>query len=209
MKDIKKHIIEDRYSDYTICNIYCDTPDSRLIRRSIEKPVYKEKMRIRSYGRVDKESKVFIELKKKYRGIVYKRRIVMELKDAEEFIYGCSKNSSQVEQEIVYFIKHYPGISPAMYISYDRKAFYAIENPDIRITFDENILWRDSDLSLTSDIYGQSILDNTESIMEIKCVNAMPLWLTKALTKNKIYKTSFSKYGRAYSKKVNGGNHVR
>lgn len=202
MNAISDYISKDRYSDYTICNVYFDTPDSLLIRRSIDKPSYKEKMRIRSYGRADENSKVFIELKKKHLGIVYKRRITMMMEEANEYILGNASRSGQIEEEINYFLDYYKGVSPAMYISYDRKAYYVSDNPEIRITFDENILYRDSDLSLTSDIYGQPILASDECIMEIKCAHAMPLWLTKALSESKVYKTSFSKYGRAYMKKL-------
>jgi len=195
---ISGNISKDKFDKYTICNVYYDTPDAMLIRRSIEKPVYKEKMRIRSYGIASDSTNVFIELKKKYKGIVYKRRIAMPLKEATTYIAGESIRTGQIEEEIDYFLGLYEGISPAMFISYNRQAYSAVENPDIRITFDDNILWRDKDVSLSSEIYGNPILENNKSIMEIKCVGAMPLWIVKALSENRIFKTSFSKYGKAY-----------
>ena len=67
----------DRYGHTTIRNIYFDTGDYRLIRRSIEKPAYKEKLRVRSYRLVGSDDTVFVELKKKYDGVVYKRRIAL------------------------------------------------------------------------------------------------------------------------------------
>lgn len=202
MKSIQEFIQDDAFGEYTICNIYYDTPDSRLIRRSIEKPVYKEKMRVRSYGQATDESKVFIELKKKYQGIVYKRRIAMPMEEANNYIEGNSCRNGQVESEINYFLEMYNGISPAMFISYDRRAYFVTEDPELRITFDDNILWREEDLSLESEIYGNTILDQDQCIMEIKCAGAMPLWLVRALAEHKIYKTSFSKYGKAYMAKL-------
>lgn len=202
MDAIEENIQRDEYGEYTICNVYYDTPDARLIRRSIEKPVYKEKMRLRSYGKASDQSKVFVELKKKYNGIVYKRRIAMPMEEANVYIAGQSNRNGQIEEEINYFMKMYEGISPAMYIAYDRLAYFVTEDPELRITFDNNILWRDEDVSLSSEIYGNEILERGQYIMEIKCAEAMPLWLSKALTDNKIYKTSFSKYGKAYLQKL-------
>lgn len=202
MKAIRDNVESDQFGEYTICNIYYDTPDSRLIRRSIEKPVYKEKMRLRSYGRADDDTKVFVELKKKYDGIVYKRRIAMPMGEARDYVAGDSCRNGQIEEEINYFMEMYEGISPAMYISYDRLAYFVTEDPELRITFDDNILWRDKDMSLTSEVYGNTILEEDQCIMEIKCAGAMPLWLAEALAENKIYKTSFSKYGKAYLKKL-------
>jgi SPX domain protein involved in polyphosphate accumulation len=201
-KAITQYIQKDQFSNYTICNIYFDTPDCRLIRRSIEKPVYKEKMRIRSYGKADDSTKVFIELKKKFQGVVYKRRVSMPMGEAFAYVSGESSRSGQVEEEINYFIKMYEGISPAMYIAYDRKAYFVTEDPELRITFDDNILWRDEDISLSSDVYGHTILDRGQSLMEIKCAGAMPLWLVRALADNRIYQSSFSKYGEAYQRKL-------
>lgn len=202
MNAIKENIQSDVFGEYTICNIYYDTPDARLIRRSMEKPVYKEKMRLRSYGKANDQTNIFIELKKKYDGIVYKRRIAMPMEEAQDYIAGDSCRNGQIEDEINYFMEIYEGISPAMYIAYDRIAYFVTEDPELRITFDDNILWRDQDMSLSSEIYGDSILEKGQYVMEIKCAQAMPLWLVKALADNKIYKISFSKYGNAYLKKL-------
>jgi hypothetical protein len=159
-------------------------------------------MRIRSYGKADDSTKVFIELKKKFQGVVYKRRVSMPMGEAFAYVSGESSRSGQVEEEINYFIKMYEGISPAMYIAYDRKAYFVTEDPELRITFDDNILWRDEDISLSSDVYGHTILDRGQSLMEIKCAGAMPLWLVRALADNRIYQSSFSKYGEAYQRKL-------
>lgn len=193
------HLIEaDEFKEYPITNIYMDTLDSRLIRKSIEKPIYKEKMRVRSYGLACDKTQVFVELKKKFQGVVYKRRIKMPLGEAKEFIKSDCNKKGQIEDEITYFLTFYKDIKPAMYIAYKREAYKGIDNPELRVTFDDKIVWRNHDLSLSSEIYGKPLIHEEECLMEIKCGDSMPLWLTKALTTNSIYKTSFSKYGKAY-----------
>lgn len=206
---MSRHIQSDRFSNYTICNIYFDTMNKYLIRRSLEKPVYKEKLRLRSYGTAQPESTVFLELKKKYRDIVYKRRITLAEVDAMAYLCqdGPVPQPSQISSEIDYFRKFYRDLCPSVVLSYEREAYCGVENADLRITFDQNILWRDTDFSLCSPIYGNEILAPGQALMEIKVGDAMPLWLTHLLTENGIYKTSFSKYGSAYAQmlKSNGG----
>lgn len=200
MDTMSEFMEPDEYGRSTICNVYYDTPDMRLVRRSIEKPLYKEKLRVRSYGSAMADDKVFIELKKKYDEVVYKRRVSMRENEAEKYLAGkcsCSK-SGQIVSELDYFLAEYKGLSPAAYIAYDREAFFAKDNPDFRITFDDNILWRDYDLSLVSGIYGKPLLNQGQSLMEIKVSSALPLWLTHLLCEEKIYKINFSKYGNAY-----------
>lgn len=203
-KALKERVEVDQYGKTTICNVYFDTPDSRLIRESLEKPVYKEKLRLRSYGAPGDNDRVFLELKKKFKGIVYKRREDMSLCQAEAFLYHGRRprGSSQVVREIDWFLTYYDKILPAMYLSYERTAMYGQEDQGLRITFDENILWRMKELSLKKGCWGQPLLGPGQCLMEIKILKAMPLWLGKALDELKIYPVSFSKYGRAYEKHV-------
>ena len=190
----------DEFGRSTICNIYFDTPDYQLIRRSLEKPVYKEKLRVRSYGRAKEDGTVFVELKKKYKGVVYKRRISVREKEAMAYLTQGETLSeqSQITDEISYFKQMYTNLQPAVYLSYDREAFYGTEDRELRITFDENILWRKEDISLCSEVYGTPILEPGCALMEIKIGSAMPMWLCRVLSENGIFQTSFSKYGRAY-----------
>ena len=192
----------DDYGLTTICNIYYDTPDHRLIRASMEKPVYKEKLRIRSYGVPNKDSKVFVELKKKYQGVVYKRRVDMSLIDSYEFVnFGVMPGKNkQIEKEIDYFLHFYDKIAPAMYLSYDRVAFIGTADPELRITFDSNITYREEEMRLEKGVWGEKLLDPHTRIMEIKIPDAMPLWLGYLLDDLKIYPASFSKYGEAYQR---------
>ncbi len=194
-----EHMKADKHGKSTICSLYYDTPDFRLIRRSIEKPVYKEKLRIRSYGVATPDTDVFVELKKKYEKVVYKRRISLSEQDAMKYLEtGEIENRTQVVNEIDYFKSYYPGLAPSMLLMYDREAYYGKDNKDFRVTFDTNVLWRNYDLTLCNGIYGRPLLEQNMVLMEIKTATAIPLWMVDVLSKNKLYKTSFSKYGTAY-----------
>lgn len=202
------YVTPDRYGESTICNIYYDTPDFRLIRKSIEKPVYKEKLRLRSYGPAGPEDKTFLELKKKYKGIVYKRRICLPERDAMNYLNGTSPlpEKDQISRELDWFLAFYGDLQPAVYLNYDRTAYYSKEDPDLRITFDRNICFRTDDLSLQSLPGGRFVIRPGESILEIKAAGAMPLWLTALLTQANAQRASFSKYGTAYRMLLEEGN---
>lgn len=190
----------DSYGKTSILNIYFDTPDYKLIERSLEKPIYKEKLRLRTYGVADDDTNAFIEIKKKYKGVVYKRRISMPYAEAIDYLVNGKrpKERSQISDEIDYFLKYYKGIRPAMAISYDRIAMAGIEDPDLRITFDTNIRWRTDKLSLTEGNKGKDILLPGQHLMELKIAGAMSIELAKILDELNIRKTSFSKYGKGY-----------
>lgn len=189
---------------YSIYNIYYDTVNSDVIRHSISKPYYKEKLRLRSY-RVPKspKDKVFLELKKKINGIVNKRRVVLTLEEAKGFIeHGIHPvandyMSEQVINEIAYYLKHEP-VKPTVYIGYKRHAFFAKDDPDFRLTFDSSILTRREDLTLEGGYFGEDILEENQYLMEVKILGAMPLWFTKILSELEIYNTHFSKYGQEF-----------
>ncbi|MBU3803474.1 MAG: polyphosphate polymerase domain-containing protein [Candidatus Cellulosilyticum pullistercoris] len=189
----------DSYGKHTIGNVYYDTDTYELISRSIEKPKYKEKFRVRSYGIPKEEDKVFLEIKKKYKGIVYKRRVSMTLKEAEDYLEKGirPKKEGQILKEIDYFLSFYKP-TPKVYLAYDRMAYFGKENKDIRITFDHNIRSRQCNMNLAEGDYGTPILDEYHYLMEIKVPGAMPLWLSKILSDLEIYPTSFSKYGNVY-----------
>lgn len=191
----------DSYGRTTIRNIYLDTENYRLIRRSAEKPVYKEKIRIRSYRLAKPEDNVFIELKKKYSSVVYKRRIsAPESYTMSGFLSGEPlPHRSQIAREIEYFRDYYSPLRPSVFLSYEREAYYDLCGSDLRITLDENVLYRDCDISLQSDTYGIPLTGCGTTLMEIKSSGGIPLWLSRALCENHIYITSFSKYGAAYN----------
>lgn len=228
MDTIRLHTIPDTNTnrDERIFSLYFDTPTYSLIRRSIDKPVYKEKLRLRAYGMPDENAQVFAEIKKKYKKIVYKRRAVMNYSDALNFLATGQIPSGYEEQhqilsEIQWFIRSYHGLSPSILISYDRQAYFGTENPKLRITFDGNITWSDrkpADFHLdpnnenrTETAENMPLLGDNQMIMEIKIPGAMPLWLAGLLSEQKIYPTSFSKVGTAYRQKLlmkdNGDNY--
>lgn len=200
LKRLENMAAIDSYGKTSILNIYFDTPDFKLIERSLEKPVYKEKLRLRTYGIATDETNAFIEIKKKYKGVVYKRRINMPYKEAMDYLTRDKelKERSQISDEIDYFKHFYKGLKPAMAISYDRIAMAGIEDPDLRITFDENIRWRTENLSLSEGNVGKDILLPGQHLMELKIAGAMSMELARILDELNIRKTSFSKYGRGY-----------
>ena len=200
MESMKGSLNIDEYGVTSICSIYFDTPDYRLIRNSLEKPVYKEKLRLRSYGTPAEGDKVFVELKKKYQGIVYKRRERMELSEAEHYLYDYrpAKKKTQITREIDWFLRFYDNLVPSMYVSYSRIAMLGDKCPGLRITFDKNILWRKEELYLECGSFGKPLLEDGQRLMEIKVPEAMPIWLVRHLDELEIYPVSFSKYGNAY-----------
>lgn len=194
----------DKYGLHTICNIYYDTQCYDLIRTSIEKPVYKEKLRLRSYGIPSEQSDVFIEIKKKYNGIVYKRRIMLPLHQASDYLeHGAyPPDDSQILHEIDYFIKFYQPTAK-LFLAYDRIAMYGIDDPDFRITFDRNIRSRSERLRLSAGDDGELLFaDAPRYLMEVKITGAMPLWLSHILAQLELYPVSFSKYGAVYTSKI-------
>jgi len=198
---INKNMHPDQFGRSTISSIYFDTNDYRLIRKSIAKPAYKEKLRLRTYGKANEDSKVYLELKKKYKGIVYKRRISMSEKEANAYLSGeiPMPKSSQIAKEIDYFKNYYPNLKPAVVVSCEREAFFGNDDPNLRVTFDSNIRARNYDLRLINGDEGSHILEEGMVLMEAKAANALPLWFVHALTALEIRKTSFSKYGRYYT----------
>ncbi len=190
----------DKYGRTTIRNIYFDTDNYRLIRRSIEKPAYKEKLRIRSYCQATADSTVFVELKKKYEKVVYKRRIPLCQRDAMAWVsrmQPCPKDT-QISHEIDYFISFYGELKPTMFLSYEREAYFNKDGGDFRVTFDDNLLCRQRDVDLCTEVYGTPILPEGKILMELKCSGGIPLWMVEVLSRERIYKTAFSKYGAAY-----------
>lgn len=193
----------DQYGKHTICNVYFDTSDYRLIRASLEKPVYKEKLRLRSYGIVGEDDTVFLELKKKFDGVVYKRRVPIKWKDARKYMYYGIRpeTSSQIFEEIDYARRLYQ-VRPAVYLAYDRIAFYGKEDPELRVTFDMNIRARQCRLQLDGGTYGVPLLERGQILMEVKIPGAMPVWMSRIFSELQIYPTSFSKYGTYYEKYI-------
>ena len=203
------HMEPDRHGKTTVRNLYYDTDTYLLIRRSIEKPTYKEKLRIRSYGVPENEdTKVFFELKKKLSGVVFKRRAVLTQAEIKAFLKDrtrprdCSYKNGIVLDEIEMFLSRHPDAYPKIFIGYDRLAFFAKDDPEVRITFDRNILTRRENVDLTSGHYGTPLLEPGKVLVEIKISETMPRWMVKLFSEAKIYRTSYSKYGTEYERKV-------
>ena len=200
---LQGHMVLDQYGRTSIASLYYDTPDYRLIRTSVEKPPFKEKIRLRSYGLATKESPVFLELKRKAYGIVYKRRVQSTIPLVEKFFAGSGDVCApgQINREITYFRNYYSVLVPACLIIYDREAYFE-PGGDLRVTLDFNPRYRSERLDLTVSMDGVSLLPEGSAILEIKVQQAEPLWLTAILDRGEIRKTSFSKYGEAYRQQL-------
>lgn len=197
---IVQYTVPDKYFETKISNIYFDTDDFLLIRRSVEKPIYKEKLRLRCYGEVTDDSESFVEIKKKYKRVVYKRRTVMKYSEAVDFL--CNKktfeHSTQIMKEIGYMLSFYGELKPKLVLIYNRRSYKAREEEGLRITADKDICFSDCQFDLRENIIGKPVIKD-KILLEIKSTDAFPLWLTKILCDNKIYPTSFSKYGYIYT----------
>ena len=223
--DVLRHAISpymkpDKYGGYLVQNLYYDTEDWDVIRASVENPVFKEKLRIRCYGQPAPDSDLFLELKKKYDGIVYKRRLVIpgavgaasQLTSISPYApnISCASYSgairkivsygdTQIAREIDYYLKT-KAVTERIYISYKRTAYVGVDAAEgLRVTFDTDIRFRLHNLDFTSPAAGRIIIPENMVLMEIKTPEAIPLWLARIISRNKIYPSSFSKYGVCYA----------
>ena len=202
LQEVEKRMDPDEFGETTIQSLYYDTPNARLVRTSIEKPKFKEKIRVRSYGLATKDSKVYVELKRKSQGVVYKRRL--SAKEDESIAFFENKHSfgdGQIAKEIDYFKNYYGKLQPYILILYDRIAFKKKER-DLRITFDRNTRYRATRLSLSDGLDGTLLLEPGHVLMEIKSSLGFPRWLVDLLNEQKSYKRSFSKVGEAHKREL-------
>lgn len=202
--EVSRYMTEDEFGLHTILNIYLDSRNDDLIRNAINKPAYREKLRLRAYGKsVTDDSQAFLEIKKKFRGISYKRRLEGNYKELFDYITNGSipEDHGQIFEEIDY-LKGRLSLEPRIVICYDREAFFGNEDNEFRLTFDGNIRYRRDDLDLRSGDSGESFGCAPFRIMEVKSAGSIPLWLVKILSENKIYQGSFSKYATIYQQGI-------
>lgn len=196
------HMVPDAFGLTSIASLYYDTPDRRLIRQSLEKPPFKEKLRLRSYGLASVDSPVYLELKCKAYDTVYKRRVQSTIGGVQRFFdSGEALGDGQIFREISAFCGHYDALAPSCLVIYDRTAYFEPDG-DLRLTIDENPRYRMRDLSLDRSLEGIPLLPEGWTILEIKVQDAIPLWLAEILSSGHIYRGSFSKYGEAYRREV-------
>lgn len=200
---LDEYIQPDEYFKSTVCSVYYDTADFDFIRSSIDSPLYKEKLRLRSYNIPTADSTVFVELKEKFQGLVYKRRIAMTEREAADYLSGKSalKDNSQPGREIDWFLRT-NSVSPKVFLASDREAYVGIKDNELRITFDRDIRWRGYDLDLTLGSYGENVTESGQVLMEIKMPESSPMWLARMLSEEKVFPTGFSKYGECYKENL-------
>lgn len=204
--EIEKRLSPDEFGRNTVQSLYYDTPDNRLIRASMEKPAFKEKLRVRCYNLNDDDKNVYVEMKRKYDGVVYKRRIACKEGEVAVLLNGEAQTdgktkTSQIGKELDYFTRFYGNLTPKILILCEREAFCDKES-DLRVTFDENIRYRADDLNFYSSLDGENLLPDDCVLMELKSGSAFPLWLCRILGEQNIKKQSFSKYGSAYEREL-------
>lgn len=205
MASIQSEIAPTEFPVTEIRNLYLDTNDYEFIRRSIAKPVFKEKLRIRSYGDFDSTGRMFYEMKKKYKGVVYKRRfdIASDALSAAsvpvhfDHVEESFQQNAQTVKEWNYWKEQYEDLMPRFFLSYDRLAYMGMKNPEVRLTFDRNLTWREDNLTLSGTVYGNRLLED-QVLLEIKVPGSMPLWISRALSEVKVFPVSYSKIGAAY-----------
>ena len=209
VEKLRDYMEVDKYGMTSIASIYYDTPNHRLIRESLDGNNFKEKIRLRSYGLNNPGKPVYLELKRKADGIVYKRRVETSVDDVKKFINYENDNLSdgQIAKEIRYFRNYYESLIPSCLIIYDRVAYFQ-KNGDLRLTIDFNPRYRLDNLNLSTSMDGIPLLNDGDAILEIKVQESIPLWLTSILDEGRIYKGSFSKYGEAYKRAIIGKGDV-
>lgn len=200
--NISNYINKDKYYKSEILSIYFDNDNKDIVRRSLDKPLYKDKIRLRSYGTPNLDSDVFLEIKNKYEGVTGKRRVILKLSEFYDYLYNNKIKDNQIMKEIDYLFKYYD-LKPNCFVSYDRLSYIGKEDLGLRITVDNNLKGRIDDLRLENGNYGDKYFEDDIYIMEIKTLDSMPLWLTNELSELNIFPISFSKYGEIYKKEVN------
>ena len=195
-KMIDEYFNKDIYYESKIRNIYFDNDNNDMIINSLEKPMFKKKIRLRSYG---EDNKYYLEIKEKYKGIVYKRRVKLDRDSYDNYINNGVISDNQIMREINYYVNYYD-IHPYIYLAYDRLSYYSKNDENFRITFDNNIRYRLDNLDINCDDDTKKYFDNDMYIMEVKCLDSLPIWFIRYLSSNKIYPSSFSKVGNIYIK---------
>ncbi len=206
LKVVKKHMEKDNFHKSEVFNIYLDTDNFDLIIQSIEQPIFKEKLRARSYKGYNK---VFFEIKTKLCGkennVGYKRRICVAKSDYQKIVEGRAKVADvikktaerprdiQIAKEVDYLIEHF-NLSPKILVFYKRESYQG-ENK-LRITFDEDLKYRDKSVNFNKSKNDKKYFKNEKNvIMEIKAHGVLPLWLSRELSAEKIFPERFSKVG--------------
>lgn len=230
---LQEHLVPADFADATVRSLYYDTPGDDLIARSIEGPLYKEKLRLRVYGDgYDPAMPAFVEIKKKFKGIVYKRRVMLSLAAAEAFLDGMpyeealaaypladkklaaqvrenAAKNKQIANEIAFFMQRYAPLQPSILTACSRCSLVDPDGGDLRITIDTQLCAKHRPTNI-GDVDGAgALIGEGDAIMEIKSTFALPLWLTSALSSVGAYKQSFSKCGAAYAQAMRTQNEER
>jgi len=196
---LQKRMIPDQHDTYWVQNLYYDTDNWDVICKSMEKPLYKEKLRLRCYGIPNETSNVFLELKKKYAGEVNKRRVALPITAlSQPFIEVLANKNGQIARELEYYLQANP-VAAKMFIAFHRTAYSGVDDEGLRVTFDNNIRYRMDMFDFNNPREGQEILHKGYQVLEVKTTTSIPLWLGRLLSENAIHRISYSKYGTCFT----------
>ncbi len=184
-------------------SLYWDTPDHALIRASLDRPAYKEKLRLRAYGEPGTADRSYVEIKKKYNGVVFKRRTELPLREAMDGLLSgrLPGEAGQIGREVLWMLRRW-GLRPAAVIACNRDAWFCREDPGLRVTVDRDLSFRDWAFDLNDPSPGLPLLPADRRLVEIKASGAFPLWLVRLLNGSGAERTRFSKYGTAYRRYI-------
>lgn len=203
-QELTQRMSVDEYGLHTISSLYFDTADDRFIRHSMEKPKYKEKFRVRAYGTVTADSQVFLEIKKKICGVVYKRRVPLNYQAYLSWLttgeWPVGQQENQIVKEVDWLFARNPDLRPKVLICYDRLSLFDPEDENFRVTFDQRIRYRDRQLDLRKGSQGKLVAPEIGVLMEVKAAGAYPLWFVELLEQYQLRKASFSKYAQTYQR---------
>ena len=196
---LSQRMVPDQFDAYCVQNLYFDTANWDVIRTSMQRPYYKEKLRLRSYGTSDAAAPIFLELKKKYAGVSYKRRVVLPKGALSQPLKEVlAKDPSQIARELDFYLKS-TEVTPRLFVSYRRKAFADKEDAGLRVTLDSELRYRPDQLHFRQPEEGRLILPGAYRLLEIKTPTSIPLWLVRLCSDNEIFSGSYSKYAACYT----------
>lgn len=213
--DMMPYMRYDKFGDgfgrYNIVSLYFDTPQKTIYYETRNKLLFRQKLRLRVYDEADLNSTAFLEVKQKFKNVVNKRRTLVPLQSAYDYIYQNQSIADQVSnpqilKEIDHFKQLY-NLHPEIVVSYDRQAFHGLYDPDLRVTYDYNLLCRNDDLHIENGPQGENFVDPNLVVMEVKITNSVPLWLTELLSDYGLQKQGVSKFCTSLDVMEQGDQH--
>lgn len=188
--------------NYTVRSIYFDTAGYRFFYEKLDGLKFRKKVRLRTYNENHMDKSGFIEIKRKRADTVFKERTRILLSELPQLLarkgvdlsYLISSHSEQVFSRFIYLYQKLQ-LKPKVLITYEREAFQALDDPDVRVTMD-----LDTRSYLDPDIYeffrseDMRRLNPSRFILEIKFNGNMPSWCKRIVRDYHLHLQPISKY---------------